>query len=775
MYGILGNGDANGGFLGGPKGSGLYRLTPIAPSAEVPLAWMPRSAGDGGFVSVAPNPQATITGTEGDDTLNGTDADDTISGLGGNDRIAPGFGRDIVIAGSGDDTVVFTGMRSTSPPPAGYGTIDGGNGYDTLDFRAVSGVTVGTIVTGPNSDVPGFYVGSDRYAYEDIERILLGGGNDYADFAGIVENIEARAGGGDDQLFGTGNVFLYAEEGNDTLGITADPSATARSGIADGGAGVDTLEANIGFTVDLAAGTATSFAAGFTAAGIENVTVVTYGPASTFGNLSVVRGDANDNVLRVSTFNDSPQSGVSFDGRGGQDTLVGGLGNDTLLGGAGNDVLQGNGGADALDGGTGADRMTGGNGGDAYYVDDAGDIVIEDSAAGGRDVVYASINYGLGAFVEDLVLTGGAVRADGNALDNTMIGTDAANTMFGYAGADTLFGYGGDDGLAAGDGDDGVLGGLGNDNIDGGAGNDWLFGEAGADTMLGGDGNDNVFGGDGDDGIQGGAGGDRIDGGAGNDFLYGNDGNDLILGGAGADNVYGGEGADIIGGDAGDDKLYGEGGSDSLYGGDGNEFIFGGEGDDFAEGGNGNDVIDGGNGNNVLLGGAGNDTIGDYYNASVGNDILGGGDGNDTLIGGLGDDQLVGGAGSDYLLGGAGNDLLVSGPGSNDRMVGGDGNDAFLFNAQAGFGNFAIIEDFKIGQDAVLLDHNAFGGLALGGLSASVFVNGTVALDADDRILYDRLNGALFYDADGNGAGASVLFGYVSSGDSITAADIIVV
>jgi len=143
-------------------------------------------------------------------------------------------------------------------------------------------------------------------------------------------------------------------------------------------------------------------------------------------------------------------------------------GNDTLSGGAGDDMLFGGAGDDVLDGGPDADTMMGGAGDDRFIVDSARDVVTE-SANEGTDVVWSSITYLLGANVENLLLTGGAINGTGSAL---------ANTITGSAGNNILSGLGGDDTL---------IGGQGNDRLDGGNQNDILkFGNNfGADTVVG--------------------------------------------------------------------------------------------------------------------------------------------------------------------------------------------------------------------------------------------------------------------------------------------------
>lgn len=153
------------------------------------------------------------------------------------------------------------------------------------------------------------------------------------------------------------------------------------------------------------------------------------------------------------------------------DTLTGTAGADQIRGLDGADVLKGLGGNDTLDGGIGADTMYGGAGDDIYIVDNVGDKVNE-LANEGIDLVKASVSFTLGAYVENLLLTGtAAINGTGNSLANTLTGNSGNNILKGFAG---------------------------NDILDGGAGADQLVGGTGMDTMTGGAGNDRFVFDDGD-------------------------------------------------------------------------------------------------------------------------------------------------------------------------------------------------------------------------------------------------------------------------------------
>ena len=61
---------------------------------------------------------------------------------------------------------------------------------------------------------------------------------------------------------------------------------------------------------------------------------------------------------------------------------------------------------------------------------------------------------------------------------------------------------------------------------------------------------------------------------------------------------------------------------------------------------------------------------------------------------------------------------------------------------------------------------------AIGALSSGAFFTGSGAHDADDRIIYNPANGNIYYEADGNGAGAAMLFAHVTAEMILTNSDL---
>jgi len=395
-------------------------------------------------------------------------------------------------------------------------------------------------------------------------------------------------------------------------------------------------------------------------------------------------------------------TGNSLDNR-----LTGNAGANALDGRAGNDTLAGAGGADTLIGGAGADAMSGGTGNDTYLVDNAGDTVLE-SAGQGVDLVQSSVSFTLGANVENLLLEGtGAINGTGNALANSITGNDAANLLDGGTGADTMTG---------------------------GLGNDTYVVERGADLV-----------------VELAAGGtDLVRSSV--TYLLASELENLLLTGTGAIDGTGNALANSITGNAAANRLDGGAGADTLAGGEGNDtYMIDDAGDQAVE--NANQGIDlvqsaitfvlGGNFENLTLTGSG--AVNGTGNGKA--NVLNGNSAANTLKSLGGADIVAGGGGTDKLYGGAGNDTLT----------GGNGADKFYFDTATGAANIDLVTDFAPGQDKVVLDKTVFGALgAIGALAGTAFKVGTAATSLAQRVVFNPATGALYYDADGKGAGAQV-------------------
>jgi Ca2+-binding RTX toxin-like protein len=309
------------------------------------------------------------------------------------------------------------------------------------------------------------------------------GGDDVID--GLDGDDTLDGGAGNDELIGgDGADYLRGGDGADILrgGAGDDTYVVDSAGdIADetGGDGTDLVWSRVSWTLG---------------AGLENLTLGAGGLATDgFGNSlnNVITGNASDNVLIGFSGDDTLTGNGGRDelqGDSGDDALDGGQGNDLLYGGSDNDVLDGGIGNDYLNGGAGADTMSGGAGNDTYHVDDAGDVVIEveaGSAGGAQDLVYSSVNFTLGANIENLNFVGSTgLIGVGNGLRNNMTGADGADVLHGGGDVDTLTGAMGDDMLFGEAGNDIINGGGDGDWIEGGAGSDRLTGDTGADRFV---------------------------------------------------------------------------------------------------------------------------------------------------------------------------------------------------------------------------------------------------------------------------------------------------
>ena len=484
-----------------------------------------------------------------------------------------------------------------------------------------------------------------------------------------------------------------------------------------------------------------------------------------------------------------------------------GVGAVNATGNSGNNVLTGNDSDNLFNGGGGEDAMAGRGGNDTYFVDSAGDQVFE-QAGGGTDLVRSSVSFTLSAYVDNLALTGSAaIDGTGNGQDNILTGNNAANVLDGAGGVDKLVGRDGDDTYIVDDTFDRVVenAGQGHDtvqssrsftlsdhvedlvlttsrNIDatgngldnllvGNNGNNILDGRAGADTMNGGLGNDTYNVDNAGDAVT-------ENPGSGNDtvrslisYTLGDNLENLTLLGGTAIDATGNALANVLTGNAGANVLNGLGGNDTMQGGDGNDtYVVDSTGDIIVEWPNrGTDLVLSSATytlsinveNLVLIGPAAIDGTGNAHaNFIVGNDAA------NSVRGESGADRLEARDGDDQLFGGLGNDLLF----------GQAGADGFRFDtALNATSNVDTLADFLAADDTVFLSNTIFAAAGpTGTLVAGAFHLGNSAAEADDRILYDSATGFIYYDADGIGGTAAVLFAKVAAGTALTEADFVI-
>jgi hypothetical protein len=139
----------------------------------------------------------------------------------------------------------------------------------------------------------------------------------------------------------------------------------------------------------------------------------------------------------------------------------------------------------------------------------------------------------------------------------------------------------------------------------------------------------------------------------------------------------------------------------------------------------------------------------DTFTGSSGDDVFAAGGENDKLFGKGGDDELHGDVGRDELDGGNGSDTLD----------GGNGKDTYFFRDPPGSGIDSIVR-FEVGE-TFKIARNDFAGLAKGELAGAQFVEGTEALQANDRFIYDSATGAVYHDPDGAGGTAQTPFAWI--------------
>ncbi|MFM5886132.1 MAG: M10 family metallopeptidase C-terminal domain-containing protein [Novosphingobium sp.] len=570
-----------------------------------------------------------------------------ITGVLGGFTIANGVTIENATGGSGDDWFHGNGAANV---------INGGAGFDTVDYSGVSANLVINLAAGTAS-------GDGADTLTAIENARGGSGNDtLTAFAGTSVVRDAldlsKPAGVATTLQGAIDLDyrFSAHTGDPAIQASAGQSSVTVHGFNSGGedwysfflnsAGTILIDIDNTFGID-------AMVTVYTAGGIElgkndDSLALDVGSANdldSYLSLNVAQGNQRIYV-RVTTFGsdagtyDLNVSAVTTRTAAGT-VLVGSL----LDGGAGDDTLIG---------GAGLDTLIGGSGNDSYQVNAQSDVIFENPGEG-TDNVTASSNFYLYQNLETLTLAGGAGGIFG-------VGNDLANTITGNEGDNLL------------------LGGAGDDTIGGGAGGDVLYGESGVDTLSGGDGVDYLIGG---------IGNDVLAGGNATDALYGEDGNDSLTGGAdfATDIFYGGNGDDLLfaASGLGDyDILNGAAGNDSYYVDTPDDIIYEGVGE-------GIDTV------YADIQGAGY-----YLWYQVDNCVLlgttpfaAGNESDNVLTGSASNNWLLGNGGNDTLNGKQGNDVLFG-----DLLGGPFGQDTFVFDGVVGQD---VIGDFHHGEDRIRL------------------------------------------------------------------------
>ena len=716
----------------------------------------------------------TINGTAGDDTLTGGDENDTLLGGDGRDVLDGRAGSDSQSGGNGND--VLYGGRG-DPFGSDVDTLDGGAGNDLYIIDPYSFDEGATILDSGGFDtviaksgvwtlaegIENLYLEVDRY-YDFDTALGVGNGLDNLivgrDGHHYLSN-DLQGGAGNDTLiggYGDHTSRLSGGDGNDVL------YSQGESDTLTGGAGADRFvlphfpqpaypEGEVGpaTIADFASSSDKVVLDGRTHPNLGALGDFSAGDARFWSGAGVTSGhDANDRVVY-----DTSTGRLYYDADGsGADT-------STLMA-----TLQG-----------------------------APSLIASDISVTDQDPAVPGVR---------VVASPSGATVFGNEGDDTLIGSSGADSFQARAGNDLLSGGAGDDWMLFGEeGDDTLIGGAGSDLLSGGAGADsFVFdvapGTANADaisdfetgidkihldasvmTALGASGNfaasdarfwTGTAAHDADDRV--------IFNAANGELRYDADGN-----GAGAAqliaNLQGGR--TMVASDIAVDNGTTGGGGGTITGTPGNDSLTGTAG---------NDTLDGLGGADTMNGLAGDDT----YIVTAG-DVLSDSGGNDTVVAGLswalsasfenltltGSTNLDGSGNffANRLVGNSANNIL-KGRDGNDTLTGGGGNDFFDFVTAPSAASADVITDFASG-DRLRLDDGAHAGIgAVGNWTAgdARFWSGagvTSGHDANDRVVYNTTTGALYYDADGSGAGAAVLVATLQGAPAVSATDISVI
>jgi len=773
----------------------------------------------------------TIVGNAGINRLDGFGGADTLIGLGGDDTyVVRGTGTVVVEdANGGADTAIITGttpaagtatftiagaVETITANGVAAGVAGGFNGEAVAAYAGDVNITGGTtsqsitgnasanaLIGGGGADTLIGLAGNDTYTVDSLDDVvnetITGSGgidrvialNSYAiggGTAGAASGIEVLTAGGTNlaTLTGQGDSTNDLNALNTTVTSNYFVGDTGQSQAIFGDAGGNILN---GRTGDGAGGVADTLYGGNgsdtyrvygqTDVVVEDANGGAFDFVLTSSDYSLVQNDINARAATFSTGGADPVTrtvGTSFlgataasqievlsaaDQAGGtvgvaSINLIGNAAGQIIIGDFGNNQITDNG---ALADGTtptatGQDQLAGLRGDDTYFVT-AQSTTVNENVGEGTDTVNVTLGAGgffglIDAAEVEFVNAGGAAafNLSGNRFNQVITGNGAANTLDGRGGQDTLVG---------------------------GAGNDTYFITTAqgasittiieAEATTGGTA----------DAVSTSVSFDLAATNA--SYVPSNGGSATTAGGIiGIEQIYvtNAMSTDNI-------NLTGNGAAQIIVGNYGNNIL---DGDNDTRAGGANTALTGTATGDTLTGLLGNDTYRVYSQNDVVRENVGEGtdtvftSGNYQLRAGTSIEvlaaanqastaalQLIGNELNQTVSGTAGNDTIW-GLAGNDTLIGGLGSDTFGFN-ETGAGNADLLQDFTAG-DFIGLSTSAFAAVG-GSLDSTEFVVGTAAQDANDYIVYNQTTGQLFYDADGNGAGAAVLFATLAAGTTL--------
>jgi serralysin len=455
-----------------------------------------------------------------------------------------------------------------------------------------------------------------------------------------------------------------------------------------------------------------------------------------------VRANDGDDVIFGDRYAVDEETNVNPSLAAAADAIWGEAGNDIIFAGGGNNFVNGGAGMDSIYGGGGNEHLAGGEGDDRVFGGAGNDTLYGGSASGAAQI----------SFVDTYV---GSVTTGFDGVNDQPLSTTRDGSNYGLIGV--------------------AESNTGSDYLDGGAGNDSIYGGDGADILLGGEGNDLLDGGDGSDSLDGGVGDDV--------YLLGADTADTITDIAGKDTISSTITRSLAGyGDIENLTLSGSG-NISATGNALNNLLVGNSGKNVLDGGAGADKLMGGAGNDVyILGSDTTDTIvdtagTDTISTTISRSLAGYAAIENLTLAGSGNINGTGNTLNNLLTGNSGNNLLAGGLG-NDTLNGGAGADSYLFNTALNAATNVDTLVFSVAADTIQLENSIFTQLTSPGFisSANLAINASgSAQDGNDFIIYETDTGNLFYDADGNGAGGSVLFAKIGAGLGVTTGDFLIV